>query len=373
MSDANLGSLCCLLHNLIPGGSARQWIRLLGRHVDNGGEATIVAPPGALSKVAREAGLELIEVEWSAVGADLAAEPWPRVAEHDVAIVHWDYEVMHTLAPALEACGRAALVVHQAPTALGRWFGDEFVETARPPIELAARHPAATVLVRGEYHRQRLESAFGVAPGALQILPVAIPLPPRLPPRPLAAPHEVLALMRLSPEKAPIARLAVELVATRLAAGEPCHLTIAGDGPWRGAATDLCETRLQAGAWTLEPAPDDPIARLAAADVVVAQGGTTLEAAALGRPTVVAREAGKDSAAGAVLTPATYDVAARDPFGFPAVTCDITALWQGLLALDADQLDALRDLVARHNSADAAYAALGEALKTTAPGLPAWR
>ena len=50
------------------------------------------------------------------------------------------------------------------------------------------------------------------------------------------------------------------------------------------------------GTWRFEDAPADAIARLAAADVVVAQGSTTLEAAALGRRVVVARSVGERAA-----------------------------------------------------------------------------
>jgi hypothetical protein len=368
-----VGSICCLLHNLQPGGSARQWINLLGRAAEGGVRTTIVAPPGPLSVQARQAGIELAEVAWHEVGARLNEDPWPLVGEHEVAIVHWEYEVMDAFPLALESCGRVALAMHQLPTAFSRWFGEETVETARSTLDLALRHPAAVGLVRGAYHRRRFEEEFGIAPGELAILPAAIPLPP---PDLLDAGKgegEVLALMRLAPEKAPIARLAVELVAAGAAAGEECRLTIAGDGPWRDAAIELCEARLPTDSWNLEPAPADPIARLAAADRVVAQGLTTLEAAALGRPTVVAREAGAGLAAGCVVTPANYDVAARDAFGFPEVTTDAAALWRGLRAVTPSDRGEVRSLVAEHNSIDAALDALGRALATTAPGLQSRR
>ena len=49
-------------------------------------------------------------------------------------------------------------------------------------------------------------------------------------------------------------------------------------------------------------------------NLVVAQGQTTLEAAALERRAIVARPGLDGRAAGIVLTPARYDLVARDPF-----------------------------------------------------------
>jgi hypothetical protein len=372
MTKHELGvrSICCLLHNLVPGGSARQWIHLLERHVQAGGRGAIVAPAGDLSGRARAAGIELIEVDWGAVPTDLGREPWPLVAAHDAAVVHWDHQVMHAFGPALAACGRAALVLHQAPLALARWFGDGIVAPARAPIDQALASPHATVLVRGEWHRRRFAETFGIAAERLRILPASIPLPP--PPSAAAAkpPKDVLALMRLSPDKEAIARLAVELVRSRLDSGHACRLAIAGEGPWHEEAVALCRRRLPPGSWRLEPAPPEPIARLRAADLVVAQGLTTLEAAALGRPVVVARADGPKGATGTVLTPERYGVAAEDPFGRPEVSADTDLIWRQILALDEADLAALRDLVARRNSLEVASRALGEALGETALG---WR
>jgi hypothetical protein len=364
---AGLGveAVCCLLHNLVPGGSARQWIHLLGHHVQQGGRATIVAPPGALEEMAVAAGIEVHPFAWDDRTPDGCEELWPLVSRHDVAIVHWDHRVMHTFEPALRACGRAALVLHQAPHALARWFGPEILPGARVPLDSALAERRAVVLVRGEWHRRRVASAFDLPERELRILPASIPLP-SMPLRPVAAePKEVLALMRLSPDKAAIGQLAVELVRARLAAGRDCRLTIAGDGPWRSDAVALCERRLPPGSWQVEGAPSDPIARLAASELAVAQGLTTLEAAALGRRVVVARAIDEGRAAGTVLTPERYDVAARDPFGQPPLTDDAEGIWREVLAVGRADLHALRDLVARHNSLDTSSRALADALATT--------
>ena len=368
MTEHELGvrSICCLLHNMVPGGSARQWIHLLERHVGAGGRGTIIAPAGDLSARARAVGIELVEVDWGAVPANLDKEPWPRVAAHEAAVVHWDHEVMHAFGPALAACGRAALVLHQAPLALARWFGEGIIAPSRAPIEQALASPHATVLVRGEWHRRRFVEAFGIAAEQLRILPASIPLPPAPSAAPAKPPKEILALMRLSPDKEAIARLAVELARDRLASGHDCKLAICGEGPWREEAVALCQRRLPPGSWRLEPAPPEPIARLRAADLVVAQGLTTLEAAALGRPVVVARADGTEGAAGTVLTPERYGVAAEDPFGRPEASADTELIWRQILALDESDLASLRELVARRNSLEVASRALGEALGETA-------
>jgi hypothetical protein len=367
-TELGVGSVCCLLHNLIPGGSGRQWVHLLGRHVERGGGATIVAPPGLLETPARDAGIEVVPFSWD---TGLTAERdrlLTTVSRHDVAVVHWDHEVMDAFVPALSACGRGALVLHQAPQALARWLGPEIMSHARAPIARALAEPHAVALVRGKWHRQRVATAFDLPADELNILPASIPLAPVPFDPQLGEPREILALTRLAPEKAAIARLAVELTGRRLAAGRPCHLTIAGDGPWRERATELCERSLPQPAWRIERAPPDPIDRLAASDLVVAQGLTTLEAAALGRRVVVARSIEEDRPAGIVLTPDNYEVAARDPFGEPQVTPDVARLWEGALALDRDDLRRLRHLVELHNSLEAASRALAGAIASTRPG-----
>jgi hypothetical protein len=173
-------------------------------------------------------------------------------------------------------------------------------------------------------------------------------------------------MTRLAAEKAAIVRVAVELVHERLRGGKQCRLTIAGDGHWRPDAIELCERRLPRDSWRVEGAPDNPLARLADSDLVVAQGTTTLEAAALGRRVIVARSLGAHGASGVVLTPDNYDEAARDPFGDPRVSEDVGRLWDEVLALDEADLSALRHLVESHNSLEAASEALGRALAATA-------
>jgi len=354
-------SICCLLHSLVPGGSTWQWIRLLERHAARGGRATIVAEPGPLAERARTGGIDVVTTGWTdpVRGAGI----WPLVAEHELAIVQWEAGVMDAFPRALEECERVALAVHMTPQAMTRWFVPPTPMRARRMIQLAAADPRAVVLVRGEAHRRKVAATYAVPEDSLRILPVAVPLA-SLPYDPAGdQPEEVLALTRLGPEKTALAKLAVALVRERLGAGRPCRLTIAGDGPWRPQAIALCERSLAPGSWRIEGPPADPIARLAAADLVVAQGTTTLEAAALGRRVVVARSYGARGASGVVLTPPCYDQAARNPFGDPSVTEDTAYLWEELLAIDATDLAALRKLVERHNSLDAAQAALDGAFQ----------
>jgi hypothetical protein len=156
------------------------------------------------------------------------------------------------------------------------------------------------------------------------------------------------------------------MTASRVESGRHCALAIAGDGAWREQALSLCESRLPPDAWRIEPPPPDPISRLAAADLVVAQGLTTLEAAALERRVLVARTGPDGGAAGVVLNAGRYDAAARDPFGRPAVGADFPALWREALSLDRAELAELRGLVERNNGLAATSAALAAALATTA-------
>lgn len=366
--ELGVDSVCCLLHNLVPGGSGRQWVHLLARHVSGGGRATILAPPGPLAEPAQAAGIEIVPFTWGGQEQIDLDRLRAALGGHEFAIVHWDLGVMEAFEPALETCGRAALALHQLPDAPARWAGPEIMPSVRVPIARALDAPHATVLVRGEWHRKRVAAAFDLPAAELAVLPASIPLE-HSPFHPeLGEPREILALMRLSPDKAAIARLAVALTRRRLAAGRPCRLTIAGEGEWEGEAAALCEARLPRSAWRIEPAPADPLARLPFCDLAVTQGLTTLEAAALGRRVVVARTIRADRAAAVVLTPDRYDVAARDPFGEPPLTDDTGRLWEEILAVDMDDLRRLRRLVETHNSLDSASHALAGAIASTAAG-----
>jgi len=361
-SDLGVTAICCLLHSLVPGGSTWQWIRLLERHVAQGGRATIFAEPGPLMEPVQEMGIEVVTTSWS---EPAHADPLARVGEHDAAVVHWEHRVMDAFPRALEACGRAVLSLHGTPQAMTRWFAPPTPATARKSLERAVAEQHAVALVRGEAHRRKVAAAYAVPRQALRILPVSVPLA-SLQFRPAATePVEVLAMTRLAPEKAAMVRVAAELVRERLRDGRPCRLTIAGDGPWRPEAIAQCEQLLPSGSWQIEGAPTSPLGRLAASDLVVAQGTTTLEAAALGRRVVVARSLGTRGASAAVLTPDNYGAAARDPFGDPRVTEDAARLWDELLAVDETALAALRQLVEKHNGPEVAAEALDEALAAT--------
>ncbi len=355
--------VCCLLYDLEPGGATWQSVRLLAGHVERGGTATIFAQPGALIEVAQEAGIDVRPVRWGE-GGDLGGI-WGTVREHDVALVQWELGPVEAFARALEECDRVALAVHGAPQTTARRFAPPAPMKLRRAVGRAAADPRAVALVCGIAHRRKVAAAYGLPEDALSVLPPSVPLE-ELPFRPGAGePREVLAMTRLGPEKMPIVRLAVELVRARLDAGHECRLTIAGEGTQRTAAAALCERRLPNGAWRVEPAPRDPTGRLAECDLVVAQGVTTLEAAALGRSVVVTRSHGAGEASGVVLTPENYDEAARDPFGAPRVTEDDGALWNDVLSLDRRALTALRQLVETHNSPGRSLQAFDAALKTS--------
>lgn len=362
-SESGVAAICCLLHSLVPGGSTWQWIRLLARHVEHGGRATIVAELGPLAELARAAGIEVFPASWADGGPH--GSVWDIVAEHNTAIVQWEQGAMDAFPRALDACERAVLAVHSAPQDITRRLAPPVPMKARRTVERAVAERHAVVMVRGEAHRRKMAATYGLPGDELRILPASLPTA-SLPFQPQPAePEGVLAMTRLGPEKTAIVRVAIELVRAALGAGGRCRLTIAGDGPWRPEAVALCERRLPADAWQMEGAPEDPISRLAEAHVVVAQGTTTLEAAALGRRVVVARSLGARSASGVVLTPQNYDDAARDPFGDPRVTEDAGQLWDELFAVDHTDLTALRQLVEEHNSLEIAARALDDALAST--------
>jgi hypothetical protein len=357
------GKVCCLLHDLGPGGANWQSVRLLAGHVERGGGATIFAQPGSLVDVARGAGIDVRPVNWGEGGDQ--GDIWRTVAEHDVAIVQWELGPVGIFARTLESCRRVALAIHSAPQGITRRFAPPAPMQLRRAVERATTDPRAVALVCGDTHRRKVAAAYGIPANALRVMPPLVPLNELNFDAGVGKPREVLAMTRLAPGKMPIVRLAVELLHERLAGGDECRLTVAGDGPRRAEALELCERRLPPGSWRIEGAPTDPIARLAESDLVVAQGTTTLEAAALGRRVLVVRSLGTNQASGAVLTPENYDAAARDPFGDLHVTEDARALWDEALGLDESALVALRQLVEAHNSPERALQAFDEAVATT--------
>lgn len=327
--------------------------------MERGGEATIFAQPGPLSETARRQGIAVSPISWGEGGTQ--DRIWRTVAEHEVTIVQWELGPVELFARTLDECGCVALAVHGAPQSMSRAFAPPAPMRLRRAVEQAAADRRAHVFVCGEAHRRKVADAYGVRADALRVLPPFAPVG-ELRFLPAAEePRQVLAMTRLGPEKMAIVRLAVELVRER---AHECRLTVAGSGPRRAEAIELCERRLPPGSWRIEPAPADPIARLADSDLVVAQGMTTLEAAALGRRVVVARSFGAREASGAVLTPDNYDEAARDPFGIPRASEDVGALWSAALDVGERQLMALRHLVERHNSPTVALRSFDNALAT---------
>jgi hypothetical protein len=355
--------ICCLLYDLGPGGATWQSIRLLAGHVKRGGQATIFAQPGSLAEIAQGAGIDVWSVTWGNSGDE--GKIWRAVREHDAAIVQWELGPIESFARALEECRHVALAVHGAPQTTSRRLAPPAPMKLRRALEQAATNPRAVACVCGAAHRRKVAAAYGIPTDALQVVPPFVPLD-KLSFRPRTAePREVLAMTRLGPEKMSIVRVAVELVGKRLAGGHECRLAVAGDGARRGEAVELCERRLPRGSWRIESAPGDPTARLAEADLVVAQGVTTLEAAALGRRVVVARSLGAHEASGAVLTPENYDEAACDPFGDPSVSENTGKLWDETQAINEEALTALRRLIETYNSPERASQALDDALAQT--------
>ncbi|HET9162860.1 MAG TPA: hypothetical protein VFN89_05360 [Solirubrobacterales bacterium] len=363
MGEAGSGAfrkICCLLHSLGEGGATWHWVRLLAHHVERGDSATIIAQPGPLAEVACSAAIDVSPVSWSEGGSQ--DRIWRTVGEHDVAIVQWELGPVDIFARTLETCGGAALAVHGAPQTATRRLAPPGPMKLRRAIERAAADPRAVALVCGAAHRRKVAAAYGIPTDALRVMPASVPLQELSFDPAVGEPRKLLAMTRLAPEKMAIVRLAVELTRERLASGGACRLAVVGDGPRRAEAVELCERRLPPGSWQVDGAPADPIAQLAASDLIVAQGMTTLEGAALGRRVVVARSLGAREASGAVLTPNNYDEAARDPFGGPRVTEDAAQLWDELLAVDQTDLTTLRQLVQKHNSLEVTAQALDQAL-----------
>lgn len=360
-------SLCAVIPDLALGGVAVATVGLLSSVVQAGRSATVIAESGPLAERARAAG---IAVHVIAPELDMAAR-YQLVAAlaqgHDAALVDWTPTAIGALPAALAATGRAVLVRHGAARHLDEWalFEPERAFTlARGAID----DPACVVCACGAAHRREMAECLAVDEQDLAILPEAVDAA-RIPFQPCTGESRtILAMVRLSIEKAPVVELAAGLTARALAAGRPVHLDVVGEGPWQAEALALCGRLLPPAAWSHEPATERPLERLARADVCVTQGLTTIETAALGRRVVVARHATAASGVGGtVLTPATYAGAAEDPFAVEQVEHDLDRLWDGLDAIGPGELAALRSLVEERNSPPRQLAALVELVASLEP------
>ena len=350
--SSGVESVCCLLHNLIAGGSARQW-----RHLPR--------PP----RRARRPG-------------DDRRSPGPAVArargggDRDRRRLRWDERPARTRRRCAEAPRRARRRRSSTGTrgdgriraARASAGGSPSRSTSRPARWRAGSAPEVVDTARAgcsgdaaEDPRTRRSSSAASGTGAgspristchrpgIQVLPASIPLPAAAGRPASRAATEILALTPGSRRRRRRwSGSATELTRARARRNARAASTIAGDGPWRGRPSRSA-SRLPAGPGGSRRRPRDPLARLAAADLVVAQGLTTLEAAALERRVVVARTVWRTARRrGRAHAPSATTSRPRDPFGRPASSRPYPdASGRSARPVDAGELAALRALVAR--------------------------
>jgi glycosyltransferase involved in cell wall biosynthesis len=344
-------AICCVIHDLQIGGTARLYLDLLSRIKETGCDVTLVAGPGPLAEPARYLGLQVATIDWAASPAETYAVVEAAAQGHDAGEILCDPALVHVLPALLGACGRAALALHSDIPGVRAWFGEAAMRRLVLWARALVRSPAGGVLTRGRRHRRDAAALLSVEEEELAVVPPGVAADQiDFDPAP-GEPGRVVALTRLSPEVAARVDAAIELVAAGLQAGRPCRLELVGDGPWKNQALRLCAARLPRGAWQHRPATLDPLAAVRGADLVVATGLTGLEAAAAGRPVAIARRT--DDGAGVVgplLTPETYRLYTDDIYGFDVPATAPTAVWSQRDALTSDDLRTLRRLVETENS-----------------------
>lgn len=271
-------------HRLELGGSQTNTVQLAATLARRGHELTLAAAPGPARALVEAAGLPLVELPDTPrhPSRPVAARLEELVADLQPDLVHaWEWpQVLDAFwgphrrrgAPLL-ATSMSMVVLRTLPRHVPLTVGTEAlldatrrtrpgpVHLLEPPVDVAADDP-------GVVDGAAFARAAGLEPGAARIVVVSR----------LAEPIKVAGIEH-----------AIDVVAA-LGARRPLQLVVVGDGPDRGRLEARAEA---ANRYAGRPvvcftgAVADPRAAYAAADVVLANGSSSLRGMAFARPTIV--------------------------------------------------------------------------------------
>ncbi|PXW35311.1 UNVERIFIED_CONTAM: glycosyltransferase involved in cell wall biosynthesis [Williamsia faeni] len=274
------------------GDRQRSAVELAGAMVASGHEVTMIAAPGILGARVNELGIELVLMpDRSADGTLLPVRRLMQaIREQSIDVVHafgWEAIDEAFLAANLSrrkvavtgtihARGMSPILPHSVPLLMGsrsaagemRTAGFSRVGVLEPWVE-TANNGSGNIVAGSEFLQRWHIDGTGL------LVALAIPL------------DDEPSLVNLV--------TAIESVGEIAAQGTSVQLLVVGDGPLLGIATDCAaDFNARSGREVVVFAGEmiDRRAAFAAADVVVASGGSVAQGMALGKPVVVAGERG---------------------------------------------------------------------------------
>jgi hypothetical protein len=215
----------------------------------------------------------------------------------------------------------------------------------RVPVALRALRASGRVaLVSGSAVQARdYARLLDIPEGAVAVSPNCVPVPAGAPKISHGPVRSVALVCRLSHDKLLNVVAAIELVAAGRAAGREVVLDVYGSGSARPLVLTMLRRRLPRGSWQMHGATMSPAQAFAAADAVVGTGRTSVEALMTGARVVPAKTLrDRRGQLGPVITPATFDAAASENFGWrtrPPVSA--ATVWAELEAVPRHEIAAV--------------------------------
>jgi hypothetical protein len=331
-----------LRHSLGLGGVETR-LATLAEAIDSaGGRATVLAGPGPLAeRMAGCADLRLVDFG-ALTDVRLKRLVHETAADHTCAVLACEPRLLRAV-PVLATRVPVLLGLHGRGERDRLAFG--LAGGRRMPVALRALRASGRVALASSSSLQAREHArlLDMPDDAVAVSPNGVPVP--------AGPSEIshgpvrsVALVcRLAHDKLLNVAAAIELVAAGRAAGCEVILDVYGSGSARPLVLAMLRRRLPRGSWRMHGPTMSTGQAFAAADAVVGTGRTSVEALMTGARVVPAKTI-RDGRGqlGPVITPATFDDAASENFGWrtrppvPAAT-----VWAQLQAVPAQQIAAV--------------------------------
>jgi hypothetical protein len=307
-----------------------------------GGEVTLLAGPGPLEERAK-ACASVRPVDFARIGdRDLHALVTEAAAGHTGAMLAAEPMLMRAV-PHLAAKLPVVLGLHGRGDRNRLGFG--LVGGRRLPEAVAAMAGSGRValVAAAEAQAEAQARLLGLPAEAVAVSPNAVPSPGG----PAAAAHgpvrSLVVLCRLAPDKLHNVAAAIELTAAGRSAGRDVVLHVHGDGAVAPLVRRMLSRRLPRGAWEMHGRTDSSSAVLAGADAVVGTGRAAVEALMLGRRVVPAKTVpDRAGLLGPVITPETFDAAARENFSWRSLApVPAAEVWAGLERVGEDAVAAV--------------------------------
>jgi hypothetical protein len=342
VTHASQHRILILRHSLVLGGVETRLATLAEAIHSAGGRATVLAGPGPLAeRMAACADLRLVDFG-ALTDVRLKRLIDEAAAGHTGAILACEPRLLRAV-PALAARAPVLLGLH------GRGDRDRFAfglaGGRRVPVALHALRASGRVALVSSSSVQARDNArlLDMPEGAVAVSPNCVCVPAG-PPKISHGPVRSVALVcRLSHDKLLNVVAAIELVAAGRAAGRDVILDVYGSGSARALVLAMLRSRLPRGSWRMHGPTMSPGQAFAAADAVVGTGRTSVEALMTGARVVPAKTLrDRRGQLGPVITPATFDDAASENFGWRTrAPVSAATVWAELEVVSEQQIAAV--------------------------------